>query len=110
MVIAKPLHRADLLCPTKRSGLPVLGPVALVAMKVGTASSADIRDILELLEAGQVPVDEVATRLCGDELDRFQALVTIAELEKVGRPKESRRILVELLAKSAPARSSLVLR
>jgi hypothetical protein len=96
-----PLRRSDLLCPTTHAGLPVLGLNALVSMKVTTGRSANARDIIELLELGNVSVGDVTNRLSGDDPDRFRALLTIVELERQRRPKEARRILVAMLANSA---------
>lgn len=36
-----------------------------------------------------------------DDLDEFRVLIEIAKLEKAGKPKKGRRLLVALLAKDA---------
>src|SRR5690606_7787761 len=47
--------------------------------------------------------EEVAKRLKNraDDLDEFRVLIEIAKLEKAGKPKKGRRLLVALLAKDA---------
>lgn len=54
--VEPPVRRSDLLCTARHARVPVLGLEALVAVKVGTASLADIRDVIELLELGYVSV------------------------------------------------------
>jgi hypothetical protein len=101
LFVGRPLHRGDLSCLTWHAGLPVLRLAPLVAMKVGTGLSTDTLDIVELLKLGKVSVEDASTRLSGKDLEQFQRLVAIADLEKRGEPKKARRILVAMLGKFA---------
>lgn len=71
-----------------------------VAMKVRTGYPKDLVDVIEMLKFGKVSVEKVSERLSGEDLEHFQCLVTIAGLEQAGKPKEGRRLLVAMLAKS----------
>lgn len=104
LFVSRPLHRRDLSSAADRAGLPILGLEALVGLKVGTGHSTDILDIIELLKRGEISVPDVSRRLSGCGLEQFRSLVAIADLEKRGNPKEGRRLLVEMLAKSAGSR------
>lgn len=98
LFVAKTVRTADLSSPTRHAGLPVLGLEPLVAMKMGAGRSKDTLDVVELLKLGDVPVDAVSSRLTGADLEDFQGLVTIADLEKRGEGKKARRILMAMLA------------
>lgn len=99
--VMSPPRETDLLLPTHRGDLPLLGLDALVALKTSTAGSTDIIEVLELLKLGKVSTHEVRGRLPAATRRQFQGLVTIAKLERQGKPKEGRRILMRMLAESA---------
>jgi len=106
LFVAKTVQQGDIASPESHAGLPVLGVDPLVAMKMGAGRIKDTLDVVELLKLGKVSVEEVTKRLSRrkDDLEQFLGLVTIAGLEQKGRPKESRRRLVGMLAKARPIR------
>lgn len=99
--VGEPVRRADIAYPLHLVGLPIIGIDPLVAMKVGANRSRDTVDVVELLKLGQISIEDVSKRLSGEDLEQFQDLVAISDLEKAGKPKEGRRILMAVLARSA---------
>lgn len=100
LFVGRPLHLRDLTSPAHHAGLPVLGLDALLALKLSTGRSKDILDVIELIKLGNVSIDKVSGRLSNEEQEQFQDLVRVAHLEKAGNPKEGRRILIRVLARS----------
>lgn len=98
---AKTVRREDLGEAELHAGLPIIKVDPLVAMKMGAGRAKDTIDVIEVLKLGKVSTEEVAKRLKNraDDLDEFRVLIEIAKLEKAGKPKKGRRLLVALLAK-----------
>lgn len=69
-------------------------------MKVRTGGSEHLVDVIEFLKLDEVSIEKVSERLSGEDLDRFESLVTIAKLETRGQIKKARRLLVATLARS----------
>lgn len=97
LFVGKTVRAVDLSAPERHAGLPVIGVDPLVAMKMGAGRTKDTLDVVELLKLGGVSVDAVSARLSGDDLEQFRGLVTIADLEKKGRAKKARRLLISKL-------------
>lgn len=89
---AKAVKVGDITSVVRFADLPVVKVEPLIVMKLGAGRTKDTADIVELVKAGNVPVDVVKKRLRGDMAEDFTSIVAIAEAEKAGRTKTARAL------------------